>query len=633
MEKYTQVSQENLHKIKKYEFTDSDINFYKKNNDDFVKTEIGDDYKDKDKTFFTESDADFAARESELHPTQKIKEPIERLGYSIVVQGIPYYVLTSDIEKLNKYIEKMEKYTQVSQDVLHKIKYEFTDSDINFYKKNKDHFVKTEIDYDYKDKLEAIPVSDDELAEFNRQRDTSSPLADLQTQGMFIRYKTIPGIPYYILSSDYDKLINYIAEKEKEKEKEKELKRQQEREENELKRQQEREERQKKIKEIKQQIIEIIEKSITDSSILQRQSKEKFINKLQEVDDNSIDPEQNFLKNFSNFFKRFDEINNKIWSTDKLKTDNYLIKTVKTDDLKIFINTSNNSLYIIKIEVPHVIFVHDYTDGSMPKLSLTKMEIGKEYYMKTSYSTINFPNGYGHFNESISNCQVKIKPQNDEELQIVGDEELQIVGDVLYKFGVYYDEIDVDKFIRIIENGRFNTKFNQQKKTDAITSLKSANKKFFYIYEIDEFEEESNLSIIDEKIAKVIKNRANLKKMKECDVKLYDNDYKLIKKSKYSDLYLRTTLLVKHEDMERLKTCLPLIPRAKVFVKDCVDGICRAFSRKVVPVTNPADENQPRGNKVAPAGGKRTRKNKKTRKHKNKKVFRKIKSFRKIRKR
>lgn len=38
-------------------------------------------------------------------------------------------------------------------------------------------------------------------------------------------------------------------------------------------------------------------------------------------------------------------------------------------------------------------------------------------------------------------------------------------------------------------------------------------------------------------------------------------------------------------------------------------------------------------NKVAPNGGKRTRKNKKTRKHKNKKVFRKIKSFRKIRKR
>lgn len=79
--------------------------------------------------------------------------------------------------------------------------------------------------------------------------------------------------------------------------------------------------------------------------------------------------------------------------------------------------------------------------------------------------------------------------------------------------------------------------------------------------------------------------------------------------------------------------CLPLIPRAKVFAKDCVDGICRAFSRKVVPVTNTANENKPSGNKVAPSGGKRTRKNKKTLKHKNKKVFRKIKSFRKIRKR
>ena len=283
-------------------------------------------------------------------------------------------------------------------------------------------------------------------------------------------------------------------------------------------------------------------------------------------------------------------------------------------------NTSDNSLYRIKIEVPHVIFVHDYTDESNPKLSLTQMEIGKEYDMKTSYSTIDLPGVYNHFNQSISHCRVEIKTYP------------VILGDVLYKFDVYDDFIDVDKFIRIIKNSLYDEKFRPHKKKDAISSLESANKKFFYIYEIDEFEEESNLLQIDEKIAKVIKNRANLKKMKECDVKLYDNDYKLIKKSKYSELHLRTTLHVKSEDIERLKTCLPVMPRVKIFVKDCVKGICRAFSRKVVvPDTNTA--NEPTGNKMVHAGGKRTRKNKKTLKHKNKKVFRKIKSFRKIRKR
>jgi hypothetical protein len=527
------------------------------------------------------------------------------------------------------------KYAKLSQDVLRKIKYQFTnafnDNNIKLYKKDETEPISI-IGDDYQDKNVFSGYADSDK-EYYRQLDISTPLAKAQTSSRIRRFITTLGIPYYVLTSDYEKLIKYIEEKEQE-----EIKRK-EKEQEEIKRKREEEikeyelERQQKREKIKEQIFPVIEKSIKESN-LQPQNKEFFLNVLSLVDNKSINPEQKINLNFSNFFKSFDKnLNRKIWSTDKLKNSHHLINPGKTDDLKISINTSNNSLYRIEIEVPHVIFVHDYTDESMPKLSLTKMETGKEYDMEISYSTIVLPGVYNHFNESIEHCKVKIKPQNDEELQIVGD--------VLYKFGVDDDHIDVDKFIINIQNSVHDEKFPQKVKNNSISLLKSANKNFFYIYGIDEFEDPNKLEKINEKYVKEIKKKYNLEKMKECDVKFYDDKYKLISKSRYNYSDIDYISHVKRADLEKIKKCLTFQSRSKIFVTDCVNGICGAFSRKrntVAPDENSFNENVSHHkiynkNLVVPAGGKRTRKNKKTRKHKNKKVFRKIKSFRKIRKR
>lgn len=143
------------------------------------------------------------------------------------------------------------------------------------------------------------------------------------------------------------------------------------------------------------------------------------------------------------------------------------------------------------------------------------MEIGKEYDMEISYSTIDVPGVPNPFNESIDHCEVKIKTDP------------LIVGDVLFKNGDSNDDkIDIDKLIYDINHNHSGEKFNQKDKRKAIEKITPTNKNFFYIYEIDEFEEKSNLERIDTRYVKEIQNFDNLKKMKECDVKLYNEDYK-----------------------------------------------------------------------------------------------------------
>lgn len=142
--------------------------------------------------------------------------------------------------------------------------------------------MKTEIGNDYKDKHEIIFTETEE--DYNARSQRTHHIENM-TQPISREHseETTPRTPYYVLTSDIEELNKYIEKKDQEKrtreqEKKEQEKREKEKEqeEYELKRQQEREERQKKIKEIKQQIISVIEESINNSRILQEDKNKDF---------------------------------------------------------------------------------------------------------------------------------------------------------------------------------------------------------------------------------------------------------------------------------------------------------------------------------------------------------------------